>query len=288
MKAINQAMLKSALDVAKSIKARVLFIYIDSLDELKIPENLPKNCELILVSKKQTSELNDLEAHVKKIILIPKINLGRLGLIKLAMALAISQQLVGTGDRIVFLSGTSELRLLDTLLLIEIGKEAEIITTKNIVGISDSVKPEVFEHLLSLAVELAMKGKEGKTIGTIFVIGDQERVMQLSKQMIINPFKGYTEEERNILNPQLKETIREFASIDGAFIIADDGTVLTAGRYLGAASDAEEIPRGLGSRHIAAAGITALTNAIAIVISESTGDVRIFKNGKILMEIEKP
>lgn len=288
MKAINQAMLKSALDVAKSIKARVLFIYIDSLDEVKIPENLPKNCELILVSKKQTNELNDLEAYVKKIILIPKINLGRLGLIKLAMALAISQQLVNIGDRIVFLSGTSELRLLDTLLLIEIGKEAEIITTKNIVGISESVKPEVFEHLLSLAVELAMKGKEGKTIGTIFVIGDQERVMQLSKQMIINPFKGYTEEERNILNPQLKETIREFASIDGAFIIADDGTVLTAGRYLGAASDAEEIPRGLGSRHIAAAGITALTNAIAIVISESTGDVRIFKNGKILMEIEKP
>src|SRR3990167_6997587 len=105
-------MLKSALDVAKSIKARELFIYIDSLDELQIPENLPKGCELILVSKKQSSELTELETQVKKIIYIPKINLGRLGLIKLTMALAISQQLVNSGDRVVFLSGTSELRLL--------------------------------------------------------------------------------------------------------------------------------------------------------------------------------
>jgi len=76
--------------------------------------------------------------------------------------------------------------------------------------------------------------------------------------------------------------------LDGAFVISHDGLVLTAGRYLGAASDEATIPRGLGSRHIAAAGISAMTQAVAIVISESTGDVRIFKNGKILMEIEKP
>ena len=99
---------------------------------------------------------------------------------------------------------------------------------------------------------------------------------------------GYTEEERNILNPMLRETIREFAALDGAFVISSDGLVLTAGRHLGAAGQEDQIPRGLGSRHIAASGITALSNAVAIVISESTGDLRIFKNGKILMEIEKP
>jgi DNA integrity scanning protein DisA with diadenylate cyclase activity len=75
--------------------------------------------------------------------------------------------------------------------------------------------------------------------------------------------------------------------MDGAFIISDEGIVLTAGRYLGAAMEESQLPRGLGSRHIAAAGITALTNSIAFVISESSGDVRIFKNGKIIMNIEK-
>lgn len=281
-------MMKSAVDIAKSTKAKMLFIYIDALDELSLPESLPKGCEIVVVTKKGEGELNEMTTAVKKIITVPKIELGRVGLIKLTIALALSQGLVKSGDRIIFLCGLSELLLLDTILLLEIGKETEVITAKNISGISEAVKPEVFEHLLSLAVELANKGREGKPVGTIFVVGDQDRVMQLSKQMIINPFRGYDESERNILNPQLKETIREFSALDGAFIIGDDGTVITAGRYLGAAHEEEDVPRGLGSRHIAAAGITALTNAIAIVISESTGDVRIFRNGKILMEIEKP
>ncbi len=160
-------------------------------------------------------------------------------------------------------------------------------TARGAEAIAESVTQEVFQVVLNLALELAHRGREGKPIGTIFVLGDEERVMQLSKQMVINPFRGYTDEESNILNPDLKETIREFSAIDGAFIISGDGRVLSAGRYLNAASEEESMPRGLGSRHMAAGGITALTNAIAIVIAESSGDVRIFKNGKILMEIEK-
>ena len=138
-----------------------------------------------------------------------------------------------------------------------------------------------------MSVELSEKGREGKPVGTIFVVGDHEKVLPLTKQMIINPFKGYEEEERNILSPSLKETIREFAAMDGAFIISGEGIVLTAGAYLGAACEEANLPRGLGSRHLAAAGITNLTNAVAFVISESSGDVRIFKGGKILTQIEK-
>ena len=288
MKMINRSILKSAVDIAKSYKADLFFLFVDAMDEMLLAEPLPKGCELVAVTRNQNNEMNELKNKIKTIIDIPNIDLGRLGLIKLTIALALSQNLIKADDKILFLSGNAEQKVLDTLLLIEMGSESEVITAKNISGMSGSVKPEVFEHILSLAVELASKGREGKPIGTIFVVGDQDRVMQLSKQMIINPFRGYDEEERNILNPQLKETIREFSAIDGAFIIGDDGTVITAGRYLGAAHDEDNMPRGLGSRHIAAAGITALTNAIAIVISESTGDVRIFKNGKNLMEIEKP
>lgn len=288
MKTINKAILKSAVDIARSYKADILFIFVDAMDEVALPETFPKGCQVVAVTKNQHNEMEELQRKLKTVIDIPNINLGRMGLIKLTIALSLSQNLIKPDDKIVFLSGNTDTQAMDTLILIEMGSESEVITAKNIAGISDTVKPEVFEHLLSMAVELANKGREGKPIGTIFVLGDQDRVMQLSKQMIINPFRGYDEDERNILNPQLKETIREFSAIDGAFIIGDDGTVMTAGRYLGAAYDEDNIPRGLGSRHIAAAGITALTNAVAIVISESTGDVRIFKNGKILMEIEKP
>ncbi|MBF0492510.1 MAG: DNA integrity scanning protein DisA nucleotide-binding domain protein [Deltaproteobacteria bacterium] len=288
MNSSNAFFIKSALGLVKNTKAASLFVFVDSFEYFPLPENIPRACQLILVSEKKLEIPVALQNKIKKIIQVPSIDLGRLGLIKLTMALALSQALVKHGDKVVFLSHLRGQKYWDTLLLIQIGKESELITSKNISGISESVKPEVFEHLLSLTLELASKGREGKAIGTIFVVGDQDRVMQLSKQMIINPFKGYDESERNILNPLLKETIREFSALDGAFIVSDEGVLITAGRFLGAAHDEEELPRGLGSRHIAAAGITALTNAIAIVISESTGDVRIFKNGKILMEIEKP
>ncbi len=288
MKQLNKSMLKNASSVAKSIRADAFFVYLDALGEDELALELPKDCDLIVVTKKYAAKDEEFQQKYPKHILLPKIKLGRIGLIKLAMAYAISTRLVEDADKVVFLSGTSQLMTLDTLTVFEIGKESEVITTKNIVDIAESVQPEVFEAVLNMAIELAIKGREGKPVGTIFVLGDDERVMQLSKQMIINPFKGYEEDERNILSPALKETIREFAALDGAFVIASDGTVITAGRYLGATADSAEIERGLGSRHLAAAGITSLTNAVAIVISESTGDVRIFRNGSLLMEIEKP
>jgi len=281
-------MLKNATQVAKNIRAQTLFIYVDCLDDEDYSLDLPKGCRLIAVSKKSSNNSEEFSQRFPEHVVLPNLPLGRIGLIKVSMTFAISTGLVGDGDKVVFLCGTSRLMTLDTLTVFEIGKESEIITTKNITGISEYVQPQIFEATLNFAIELSVQGREGKPLGTIFVIGDEERVMQLSKQMIINPFKGYEEEERNILNPDLKETLREFSALDGAFIIGSSGIVLTAGRYLGATADSTEVPRGLGSRHLAAAGITALTHAIAIVISESTGDVRIFKGGKTLMEIEKP
>ena len=51
----------------------------------------------------------------------------------------------------------------------------------------------------------------------MFVLGDHE-VIKRSKQLILNLF-GYAEEDRNILNPFMDETIKELALIDGAFIV---------------------------------------------------------------------
>ena len=44
--------------------------------------------------------------------------------------------------------------------------------------------------------------------------------------------------------------------------------------------------KGLGSRHWAAAAITRRTKAIAIVVSQSTGTVRLYQNGFLKMQIE--
>lgn len=287
IKTQNKTMIKAAFDTMKGVRAKYLFLYIDAVEEDLLPEKLPKGLHLILVSKKKNRSWSG-KPPIKGLLTLPRLRLGRMGMIKISVILAISAKMVSPDDTIVYLGGKSEEGTLDILITFQIGKESEILTGTDFEDIPQTVKAAVFEHTINLAIELSNKGREGKPVGTIFVLGDEEKVMQLSKQMIINPFKGYDEEERNLLNPSLKDTIFEFAALDGAFVISGDGEVITAGRYLGAATDESEIPRGLGARHIAAAGITALTNAIAIVISETTGDVRIFRNGKVIMNIEKP
>lgn len=46
-----------------------------------------------------------------------------------------------------------------------------------------------------------------------------------------------------------------------------------------------QIPKGLGTRHASVAGITQVTNAIGIVVSQSGGKISIFRNGRIIQEI---
>ncbi|MBM4347638.1 MAG: hypothetical protein FJ107_05835, partial [Deltaproteobacteria bacterium] len=205
-----------------------------------------------------------------------------------AIIQALSKGLVQKGDKWVCLSGMPQSKVLDNLLILEFGKEFELLSSSDLPVISEIVPPEVFETVLSLALEISAEGKEGrKSVGTIFVLGRHDEVLKFSHPMVINPFQGYPEEERNILDHRLKQTVKEFSSIDGAFIFREDGVILAAGRHLDASGENIEIPLGLGSRHRAAAGITRLTDALAIVVSEETGGVRIFHHGKIFMEIEK-
>ncbi len=43
---------------------------------------------------------------------------------------------------------------------------------------------------------------------------------------------------------------------------------------------------GLGSRHFAGAAISKNTKAISVVVSQSSGTVRIFQNGEVVLRIE--
>jgi DNA integrity scanning protein DisA with diadenylate cyclase activity len=292
MKEINQYVLKTAFNIARKNKANAVIVHADALEDLIFEDKWPWKFKLYFVSKKKKWDLSkggkkSLGPKVEDLITIPRMPFTRASLMKLSVLLALSSGKIERGDKIVTVIGTTENSLLDSIQYIDTATETEIITGKISTNISADVNPEVFEALLNFSIELAGKGREGKPVGTIFVVGDDEKVMQLSKQMVINPFKGYTEDERNLLSPSMKETLREFSAMDGAFVITGEGVVLTSGRFLNAAADETMLQRGLGSRHIAAAGITALTKALAFVISESSGDLRIFKDGKLLMEFEK-
>jgi diadenylate cyclase len=283
----NRIMLETACAIAKKTRSMGVLLYADMIEDYEALAKMgqEKRVDLILAVKDE-SLFQEAVSVFKKVLQIPDVPLGRMNQMKMAIIQALSKGLVKKGDRWVCLSGILQTKALDNLVILEFGKEFEIIASSDLPVISEIVRPEVFETVLSLALEISVEGKEGrKSVGTIFVLGKHEEVLKFSHPMVINPFQGYPEEERNILDHQLKETVKEFSSIDGAFIFREDGVILAAGRHLDASGENIEIPLGLGSRHRAAAGITSLTDALAI--SEETGGVRIFHHGKIFMEIEK-
>jgi diadenylate cyclase len=67
-------------------------------------------------------------------------------------------------------------------------------------------------------------------------------------------------------------------------VVSHDGIFLSAGRYLDAVAAQVQVPLGLGSRHIAAANMSAVTKAVGIVVSESSV-VRLFCHGQLVGEI---
>ena len=143
---------------------------------------------------------------------------------------------------------------------------------------------EVLETAIELAVEIAREGREGRRIGTLFTLGDEQAVLTKSRSLILDPLSGHPEPLRHLSDPNLRGTIKELAQLDGAFVISREGVVLAACRYLDALASNVDVPLGLGSRHLAAANMSAVTNAVGIVVSESSV-VRLFCHGKLVGEI---
>jgi len=286
MASLNKTVFDYGYRIACDLKAKALLVYAEAVADIELPADTGDKPRIILATKTndKVSGIND--NH--QIITVPDVTLTRLGQVKIAVTKGIAMGIFHRGDKIVCLSGVPRFGYVDSIFILDVGKEFEILTSESFNDITEDIQPEVFGEILNIALELAAQGREGRKVGTTFVVGDHEKVLQLSRQMIINPFQGYREEERNILNPALKETIKEFSAIDGAFIVRGDGVLITAGRHLSAALESKDFPQGLGSRHIAAAGITSVTKALAVVLSESSGNVSIFKDGKIFVTIEKP
>jgi DNA integrity scanning protein DisA with diadenylate cyclase activity len=287
MKPQTKSILSHAEQIAKDVDAKAVFVYGDVFPDPQEIREIAREANLVLVSKEDVKR-EEAEEVADTVLKVPPIKLTRMGQIKIAVLLALSQDLIRPGDVIVCLSGLANSDVLDTVMVFEVGEEFELFKSAGEQRLTQSVRPEVFERVIQVATELAAEGREGKAVGALFVVGDSDRVQEYCSQLVINPFRGYPEEERNVLDESLEETIKEFGALDGAFIIRGDGTILSAGTYLQPGKRGEKLPQGLGARHEAASSITASTDAIAVTISESTGTVTTFRGGKIFMEIEKP
>jgi len=142
----------------------------------------------------------------------------------------------------------------------------------------------VLEKLIKIAEDIRNEGREGSKIGTLFVIGDEIELTEYTKPLILNPFFGYPENLRDLFSADLGETIKEYAQLDGAFVINNRGIVISAGTYIDVDTSNIKKYYGWGTKHLAAVAITEKTNSIAILISESGNMIKIFKKGKLILK----
>jgi len=281
--------IESALDISEKAGSDCVFLFLNtnSICRWFLKSDLCKNDHIVIVIP---NTLNIKDTELKKagvsVIKTWSGNQTRFSQIKYAFIHGVMQGLIKPDSSVVCVLGPWGKGHLDTITVHDLALSwSEDFPFDPRLLISKQALNAVMA-VIDIALDIGALGREGKSIGTTFIIGDTEEVLKLSHQAVFNPFKGYPRKERNITRSEVVESIKEFAHLDGAIIITDNGVIEAAGRHLDAAGVVTKQLRGLGSRHRAAAGMTRKTEAVAVVVSESTGRVTIFDNGRIISSLE--
>jgi DNA integrity scanning protein DisA with diadenylate cyclase activity/mannitol/fructose-specific phosphotransferase system IIA component (Ntr-type) len=279
---ISAAMWSHATRLADELGAKAIIVHGDAALGTAAMRGFLERDDVFIVTEDET-RFPKPDFPRAKIVQVPYRILNRSNQVEVSLLFVLSRGFLNKEDSVVSISGIPGSGLLDSITVIDVEKEFRLLFTLRNRNRPEDLDQEVFARVIEIAGELADEGREGKSVGTIFVLGDTENVLKNCQQMVVNPFKGYGEDERNILDPSLEETVKEFAKIDGAFIIRGNGAIATAGVYIGTEGRSVGLPPGLGARHAAALSITAVTEAISVAISESTRRVSVFKSGERFM-----
>jgi DNA integrity scanning protein DisA with diadenylate cyclase activity len=205
--------------------------------------------------------------------------------ISLALIEAVANDQLQAGARVVVVYSGFEAEAIDSLSVIRLGEHLERLTARDLRALETSVPFETLKAVVDVAVEIGREGREGKPVGSLVVVGDARRVLERTRPLGFDPFRGYRRKERNVRDLRVREAIKEIAQLDGAFVVARDGTVEAACRLIDAPMTGLTLPKGLGTRHWAAAAITEATRALAVVVSQSNGTVRLFQHGEVILRI---
>lgn len=203
-----------------------------------------------------------------------------------AVLVSVAQEYVKPGSTIVSLYSGFDTESTDTISILKLTERLGRLTARDLRKLETKVPLETLKTVVDLAVAIGREGREGKAVGTMFVVGDHRKVMEESRAGCFDMVKGYPRKERSLLDSKVREGLKELAQLDGMFVISADGTVEGSARIIDTTPVEITMTKGLGSRHFAGAAISKNTKAIAVVVSQSNGTVRIFQNGEVVLRIE--
>jgi diadenylate cyclase len=282
---LTESTLKAAKKVAEGVSATAVVLLAEQVVDFVNVAKLLKPVRLIVAADQ--SEVQE-AAREDGVDLVPILHEPQTRHFQVSQVLleTIADELVQTGDVVVAVYSSFERDACDTLSVIRLADQLAKLTSRDLQRLETKVPLKTLRIVVDLACDIGRHGREGKPVGTLFVVGNHRKVLPLSREQVHDPFRGYPKSERLVRNPRVRESIKELAQIDGAFIISSDGVVQAAGRHLRASAENLTLSKGLGSRHWAAAEVSKATGAIAIAVSESTGTVRVFQDGVVVLRIE--
>ena len=220
-KTISETVARLAHDIGADV---ILFITKEEEDEAVLEETFSLNVKGIIFKRNDDKMFYRFEDYNTTIL--KAVDGGLMPLKELLRELVV-KKILNIGHKVVCVTDESiGAGYTGLIFIFEVDKVFFKVSTQKL---TEGIDPLVFDSVLNIAIDIAKEGREGKKIGTAFVIGDKGNTLKHTKQMIFNPFAGYPEELRKIQDPSLKETVKEFSQLDGAFIIDKDGTILTAG-----------------------------------------------------------
>jgi DNA integrity scanning protein DisA with diadenylate cyclase activity len=280
-----KALLSRALEIGHSVEADAVLLLTDG------PAEWPKLAKLLgtqtafVAADTAESLAGAAEAGLRTILLdMPESPVSE----QLTQALleAVADDLLSPGSRVVALYSGFEADVIDSISVINLGDHLDRLTGQDLRQLETRVPLDTLKIVVDLAVEIGRDGREGHSVGTLFVVGDSRSVLALCRPAGFDPVRGYNRTERNLDDPRVREGIKEIAQLDGAIIVAADNTVEAACKLIDAPATNLTLSKGLGARHWAAAAITRATKAVAVAVSQTSGTVRLFQNGEVMLRIE--
>lgn len=280
----SKLLVNHCFDLARQLGITKILVFAESvLDQRYILENKEQET-IILLSKDKAKIREEFLPHCS-VLSLPGQNLSRSDQFQLGLLIAVLHNLVEHDETVLCITGLVGSLRLDNLLITNLLRDNKWFQKHTYEKIPEKIlRSQEFIRLLDIALRLAGQGREGKKIGTIFVLGDYQKYDKYLTQLVLNPCKGHPKKNRNIHDNDFFETIREFAALDGAFIVDNAGVVEKAGAYLNPpASEKTSMLKGFGARHAAAASLTAVSEALAITVSESSSSVVVFFDGSAIL-----
>jgi DNA integrity scanning protein DisA with diadenylate cyclase activity len=282
----EKALAQMVVRVAEAVQADAIIYATETGMFARHFQDLSHKLRLIAATNNRETYDTLVETGVEAIRL-PLRAINKYSQIRHIISIAFRSTSISLGDLVVCALGRNVYQEKgDIVVVTDVEPSIISVAVSDLLKLTDGIRPTVLEVAIEIACKIGRAARRGVRLGAIIMLGDSLKVLEGSKQLIPNPFEGHEDFSRRLTNLENHTAIVELSKLDGAFVVRGDGFIQTAGAFLAAIDEDVKLPLGLGARHTAAAAVTMRTDATAVVVSATDGNIRAFSHGAMVLQID--